>query len=94
MAIMTPRLKQRIRHDFGPGAEAVISLLTRFPSKVDVQDPEVAERVQAAAVLAAGGDVGRLHDALELGLADWRDLLVAGGLAGASWREVLDGQLL
>jgi hypothetical protein len=92
MAI-TPRLKQRIRGDFGPGAEAVISLLTRLPGKLGVDDPTLSERIQAAAVVVADGDVGRLHDALTLGLDDWRNLLVAAGLADDSWREVLDDRL-
>jgi hypothetical protein len=68
MPPLSPRLKERIRRDFGPGSDAVISLL-------------------------AAGDVEALRRALELGLVDWRDLLVAAGLADGDWPQVLDREL-
>jgi hypothetical protein len=37
------------------------------------------DRVELAALAFAGGDVSRLHDAVDLALRDWRDLLVAVG---------------
>jgi hypothetical protein len=40
-----------------------------------------SERVQAAIVLLADGSLRRLRQALDLA-ADWRDLLIATGLAG------------
>jgi hypothetical protein len=45
---------------------------------------EEPERIQAAVVLLAGGDSRRF-----LSAADWRDVLVAAGLAGADWRDRL-----
>ncbi len=90
MPVLSPRLKDRIRRDFGPGGDAVISLLTRYPMRLSIPDLDESERFQAAPVLIAQGDLNALRSALELGLADWRDLLVAAGLEGADWREVLD----
>lgn len=83
---ISSRLRSRIRHDFtepGDAAEA-IRLVKRTTDD---------ERLQAAIVFAAGGDIGRLHDAIELADDDWRDALVVGGLDGRDWAELLDKEL-
>jgi len=93
MPPLSPRLKARIGRDYGPGSDAVVSLLTRYVARLpsaELQDPE---RLQAAPVLVAGGDVDALRRALELGMIDWRDLLVAAGLADGDWAQVLDREL-
>jgi hypothetical protein len=54
---------------------------------------EEGERVQAAVVLWAEGDLGRLDDALVLGKVDWRDVLVRVNLAGEDWPERLEVEL-
>ena len=38
-----------------------------------------SERVLFAAIRASGGDLTALEQAIELGKADWRDLLMSGG---------------
>jgi hypothetical protein len=48
------------------------------------------ERVQAAIVLAAQGDLQAIQYGVELAAIDWRDLLVNGGLANENWQAVLD----
>lgn len=93
MPPLTPRLKERIRRDFGPGSDAVISLLTRYVAGLPNAETQDPERLQAAPVLIAAGDVDALRRALELGLADWRDLLVGAGLANGDWPQVLDREL-
>ncbi|HRC08585.1 MAG TPA: hypothetical protein PLV41_10255 [Miltoncostaeales bacterium] len=93
MPPLSPRLKQRIRRDYGPGSDAVISLLTRYVAGLPNADLQDAERLQAAPVLVAAGDVDALRRALELGLIDWRDLLVTAGLADGDWPQVLDREL-
>jgi hypothetical protein len=50
------------------------------------------ERVQAAIVLAAAGDEGRLEQAAARAETDWRDILVAADLADENWRERLDDE--
>jgi hypothetical protein len=57
------------------------------------QAPLPAERLQAAAVLAARGSTSRLHAALQLAREDWRDLLVGAGLADEDWPERLQAEL-
>jgi hypothetical protein len=54
---------------------------------------EQGERVQAAVVLWARGDLGRFDDSLALCEVDWRDALVRGELADDDWPERLDAEL-
>jgi hypothetical protein len=56
----------------------------------DQQEPE---RLLAAVVICADGSADRFRSAIELGKRDWRDLLVAAGLAHGDWRERLDREL-
>ncbi len=46
-------------------------------------------RVHAAVLWLARGDVERFDRALDDACMDWRDTLVAAGLAHEDWREVL-----
>jgi hypothetical protein len=49
--------------------------------------PEGTERVHAAVVIPADGDVDRLVVLAPEAEQDWRDVLVAAGLAGEGWPE-------
>lgn len=51
------------------------------------------ERMLAAVVRLAEGRLDRLDQALELARTDWRDLLVAAGLANADWPTRLSAWL-
>jgi hypothetical protein len=87
------RLSRRVRRDFpAPGAaEEVLGLLSGlvwFPDH-----PAHAERVQAAVVVLARGNLGRLKDSILLARTDWRDVLVAAGLANEDWPARLDAEL-
>jgi hypothetical protein len=90
MADTQSRLERRIRRDFPePGsAHGVLQLLAGLPRTAGYD-----ERVQAAIVLLADRDIGRLHRALDLAAKDWRDLLVAAGLADEDWPDKLDREL-
>lgn len=96
MANSQPRLERRVRRDFPePGSAAsVLELLAELPHRAGYDHEVLAsERVQAAVVLLAHGDIGRLHQAIDLAAVDWRDLLVAAGLAEGDWGTVLDLEL-
>jgi hypothetical protein len=54
------------------------------------QDPE---RIHAALVLASSGNLTRFVAGVGLLRLDWRDAVVAGGLADANWPERLDAEL-
>ena len=84
----TARLTRRVREDFGADAELVLSALTELS---DV--PGVNERVQAAVVKLARGDLGRLDVQLREVRIDWRDVLVAAGFAHEDWPERVDDYL-
>jgi hypothetical protein len=94
--VPSTRLERRIWRDFPePGsADGVLGLLAALPGRAGY-DPEIfgSERVQAAVVLLAGGDLGGLRKALQLAVSDWRDLLVAAGLADGDWPVRLDREL-
>ncbi|MFI6585188.1 hypothetical protein [Embleya sp. NPDC050493] len=90
------RLERRIRRDFPePGsAPEVLRILDALPDAAG-HDREVlrSERVRAAIVLLAEGDIGRFRRAVELAEVDWRDLLLDAELADADWPDRLDTEL-
>ena len=88
----TERLIARIRRDFTPkDAGEVIGWLDGLPEEAfGRQNPE---RVQAALVLAASGDLREFVAGVRLLRTDWRDVLVAGALAEGDWLERLDAEL-
>lgn len=82
----TARLRRRIERDFSaPGSASEAAKI--------VSSAGDTERVQAAAVIWARGDLTRLQDAHDLALADWRDVLVRAGLADDDWTLRLDVEL-
>jgi hypothetical protein len=86
MAEVTDRLRRRIERDFPePGSADEIA---RIVSKASD-----SERIQAAIVLRASGDIVRLRDAVRLTATDWRDTLVGAGLPDDDWAETLDSAL-
>lgn len=86
MGTVSARLCRRIERDFrDPTAVA-----TALEVVGALHQPE---RVQAAVVLSARGDLGRLNEARDLADLDWRDLLVGVGLAHRDWPARLDTEL-
>ena len=70
----------------------VLSVLSTIPESLPLADKQSAERLQAAALLLANGDLEQLHKALHLARQDWRDLLVAAGLENGDWPAQLAGR--
>lgn len=84
--LVSRRLARRIVSDFPqPGSAGEVERIVAAASD--------SERVQAAIVLAAGGDFSDLKRQSELAIRDWRDALVNGGLAHEDWRQRLDTTL-
>jgi hypothetical protein len=74
------RLIRRIRRDFPRGTDDdVIARLTAL------RPDDSSERLQAALVLGAAGKWNRFEQQLRRLERDWRDVLVAGGLADEDW---------
>jgi hypothetical protein len=96
MADTQSRLERRIARDFPePGsARGVLQLLAELPRQAGYDAETLAsERVQAAIILLADGSLQRLRQAVDLAAADWRDLLVAAGLANEDWPQRLNHEL-
>lgn len=90
----TPRLVRRVRRDFpAPGsADEILAVLDALPDKTRWPGP-TPERIQAAVVLSAGGDVSRFLSAVDLAEIDWRDALMAADLGNTDWAERLEREL-
>ena len=89
VAVVSDRIAERASEDFGRSAPRIVSALERLAVNPGV-DPE---RLQAAALLAARGDLTLFEDALDHARVDWRDLVDRAGLAGEDWRDRLDDVL-
>lgn len=86
MTAVSTRLSRRIKADF-PDAGSAPEVERIVGGAAD------SERVQAAIVLAAKGDLRLVQHGVELAGIDWRDVLVNGGLADETWPELLDAEL-
>lgn len=82
--VPTARLARRVHADFGADAELVLAELAELSGYAS------SERVQAAVVKLARGDLDRLDRQLQEARIDWRDVLVPAGLAHEDWPEQLD----
>jgi hypothetical protein len=83
---VSERLAARVRRDFPePGSAPEILRLLAEASD--------SERVQAAIVFTASGNVEWLRAELDLARIDWRDVLMNGGLAHEDWPAILDREL-
>jgi hypothetical protein len=89
-APITARLERRIRREFPADPVLVLEVLSELELEAAGQD---RERILAAIVFVAGGDVEALERAIEVAEADWRDVLVAAGLERDDWRQHLDEAL-
>ncbi|MFG2270438.1 hypothetical protein ACGFNY_11790 [Streptomyces chartreusis] len=91
---ISARLHKRIHRDFpDPEAAKGIAGALRVLATELERSQESPERLLTAALVIADGDVTRFRSAIRLARTDWRDLLVAGGLAHADWPQVLDEEL-
>jgi hypothetical protein len=74
-----------VRREFGPAdAERVLRRLEGLHA--EKQSPE---RLHAAVVLLARGDLARFEQAAETAETDWRDAFVWSGL-GSDWEPQID----
>jgi hypothetical protein len=81
-----------VRRDFPPApANRALSRLSNL--QLALAEKQSLERIQAAIVLLSAGDLYRFERAARLAEADWRDVLVAAGLAQPDWPARLDHAL-
>lgn len=90
------RLERRIQRDFPePGsAHGIIAALDRLPEAAGCDEVVLrSERIRAAIVLYADGDLARFRRAIQLAMTDWRDLLITADLVHDDWPARLDAAL-
>jgi hypothetical protein len=77
--------------DFGPTSSWALDQLNRL--SMPLSELQNTERLLAAVVLLSGGNVEAFQKAMDVGRVDWRDLLVAAGLANEDWPQCLEREL-
>jgi hypothetical protein len=89
---VSARLEAKVRSDFAPASvEKVLDRLAAL--SLPLAENQSLERIQAAIVLLTAGDSERLEQVALLAEVDWRDVLVAAGLANGDWPARLDEKL-
>lgn len=92
MPEISARLARRVEIDFPHHAALVAERLHSLDGLIK-DSAQGQERILAAVVRLAGGRLDRLSQAIELARSDWRDLLVAAGLADETWPARLSAWL-
>jgi len=87
----TPRLSDYVCALFDEPDRSRVT--TELDALTALPGPMTTERVQTAVVSLSAGDMDRFEDELDLARRDWRDVLVAAGLAGEDWAQRLDDLL-
>ena len=87
----SPRLFARICEDFEQSDVHRVTM--ELDALTDLPGPTTVERVQAAVVMLSAGDMARFEQQIALAERDWRDVLVAAGLAREDWPKRLDAYL-
>jgi len=91
VATVSDRLLNRVRADFEPNAVTeVLEQLARIPESLPLGDTQDPERMQAALVIPARGNLKAFLGLVSLANRDWRDALVGAGLGYGDWPERLD----
>lgn len=85
------RLEARVHRDFlGAEADAVLARLAGL--RLAMADKQSTERIHAAVVFLAAGDLEKFDYAVWCAETDWRDVLVASSLS-SGWVARLDEEL-
>ena len=84
---VTPRVRRKIDKLFDPQSASEIMRLLESASLPLINNN--GERVHLAVLHLSQGDREKFDEALKIAQIDWRDTLVAAGLANGNWPEVL-----
>ena len=84
---MTPRLARWIREHYPGRGDLIVRRLSQL--SVPLQD-EPEERILAAIAVLGEADPRQFEEAVRLAQVDWRDVLVAAGLADGGFPARLD----
>jgi hypothetical protein len=90
----SPRIINRVARDYpGRRTAEVVQLLSELDLPVGGRPEQPDERIYAAILIRADGDINALLAAAALAEHDWRDVLVAAGLADEGWRDEVERYL-
>jgi hypothetical protein len=92
MNLVSAFVRAEVRERFGASdAAEIIEALDTTPLPLLDGDHRKRgrARVHLAVLKLADGDIERFREAFALARLDWRDVLVAAGLANADWPSVL-----
>lgn len=83
---LSPQTRKRVDLLFGPeerneAARLSVEQCGNNLPFLETLDEYRLERFRFAALKLSGGNLQRLHDAMEIAKRDWRDLLIAAGFA-------------
>ena len=85
--IVTESVRQQAHRFFSPAnAEVVLAALRETNLPLIANN---GERVHLGILLLSRGDMARFRQELSQARIDWRDTLVAAGLANGDWPEIL-----
>ncbi len=90
--IVTDLVKQQARKLFAPDTVDLITSELETMRLPLVNEGTAPERIHLAILYLSGGDMQKFDEACRLAKLDWRDLLVATGLANENWPDVLRGR--
>ena len=90
--VISSRVKDRIDRDFDDRGRASVSADLRSLDLGESSE-ERDERICAAVLIMAAGDLVRFASAMALAERDWRDVLMSAGLAQEDWRARPDEAL-
>lgn len=82
---LTSRAFDRLDRDFGDRRQRALDVIEMV--NIGPEETEGDERILAAMLIWAAGNIDRLLDAAALAEVDWRDLLVNAELADEDWRD-------
>ncbi len=85
---VTSRIAAVIARQYGSDAEAVISLVEE--AELKVFHKPASERIAAAVIIFADGDVDRFFRAIREMEIDWRDLLLDAHIGNVGWESKVD----
>ena len=89
----TPRLAAFATRTYGPRAEEALAASVGAVPGLPLAERQDPERLAAAMLILGRGDLDALARAIGLARRDWRDALVAAGLANGDWPAVLERTL-
>ena len=83
--LLTPDILQKLQQDFGDDYKKAVQLVEDYAKR----EPEISVRIHRGIVYVSKGSLGKLKQAIDLALTDWRDLIMWAEYEGSSLDDAL-----